>query len=195
MTGLTSGTLYYVRVEARNGVGGVSLLSQEQTVFTTSVPPGTAVSGTYADISAGQGINSSGGYSAAIIDSKSDKLLVITANQANNNKSSLFRCNLDGSNCTHTDISAGQGSMVGFTLSVTFDLLSSKLLVVAGVNLPGLYRCNLDGTNCIYTDISSAQPAGSGGLPFALIDPTSGKLLTVALNSANNEYKPSLFMW
>ncbi|TGN08692.1 fibronectin type III domain-containing protein, partial [Leptospira ilyithenensis] len=197
ITGLTSDTLYYVRVEARNGAvgGGVSLLSGEQTVFTTSVPVGTAISGGHIDISAGEGTNS-GINPRAVIDTAAGKLLVVTNNGANNGKPSLFRCNLDGSGCTHTDLSAGQGTDSGFELSVLIDSASGKLLVVtnnvANNGKLSLFRCNLDGTSCTHTDISAGQGTNSGMYPMGVIDSIAGKLLVVARNEANNS-KPSLY--
>ncbi|WP_246048045.1 chitobiase/beta-hexosaminidase C-terminal domain-containing protein [Leptospira ilyithenensis] len=195
ITGLTSDTMYYVKVEARNGVGGVSSLSQEQRVFTTSVPPGTAVSGSYADISAGQGTDS--GYSPNIlVDSNSMKLLIVTQNTANNNKPGLFRCDLDGSNCSHADISVGQGADSGVSAFALLDTVSNKLLVVTqnatNSNRASLFRCDLDGSNCTHTDISAGQGGLSGTNPFAIIDSVSNKLLVITCN-VTNDLKPSLF--
>ncbi|BDA77550.1 hypothetical protein LPTSP3_g04800 [Leptospira kobayashii] len=197
ITGLASNTTYYVRVDARNGAvgGGVSALSGEQTVFTTTVPVGTAISGGHFDISAGEGANS-GNNPRALIDTASGKLLVVTNNGANNGKPSLFRCNLDGNGCTHTDISAGQGTDSGFELTVVIDSASGKLLVMTNNNANNgklsLFRCNLDGTSCTHTDISAGQGTNSGQAPRAVIDSISGKLLVVSTNGANSS-KPSLY--
>ncbi|WP_411823797.1 fibronectin type III domain-containing protein [Leptospira sp. 'Mane'] len=197
ITGLASNTTYYVRVDARNGAvgGGVSALSGEQTVFTTTVPVGTAISGGHFDISAGEGANS-GTSPAAVVDTATGKLLVVTNNGANNSKPSLFRCNLDGSSCTHTDISVGQGTDSGFSVTVVIDSVSGKLLVVTQNNANNgklsLFRCNLDGTNCTHTDISAGQGTNSGQYPRTVIDSIFGKLLVVAINGANNN-KPSLY--
>ncbi|WP_411823785.1 hypothetical protein [Leptospira sp. 'Mane'] len=160
------------------------------------MPPGTNGSGTNIDLSLGQGINS-GTYPVALIDSSSNKLLVITTNGANNNKLSLFRCNLDGTSCTHTDISAGQGTGSGGDLpSGVIDYISNKLIVVtnngANNNKPSLFRCNLDGSNCTHTDISIGQGTGSGNAPSVVIDSISSKVLVLTKNVANNS-KPSLF--
>ncbi|WP_411821731.1 fibronectin type III domain-containing protein [Leptospira sp. 'Mane'] len=195
ITGLTVNTMYYVRVEARNGVGGISSLSQEQRVFTASTPPGTSGSGSYADISAGQGFGS-GQAPSATIDPISNKLLVATSNGANNYKSSLFRCDLDGSNCVHTDISAGQGASSGVYPTILIDSILAKLLVVtsngANNNRPSLFRCDLDGQNCAHFDLAAGQGVDSGQGPTAIIDPISNKLLVVAMNATNNN-RPSLF--
>jgi hypothetical protein len=50
---------------------------------------------------------SSGDNPSAVIDTASGKLLVVTGN-GSIPKPALFRCNLDGTACTYTDISAGQ---------------------------------------------------------------------------------------
>jgi hypothetical protein len=150
---------------------------------------------THTDISAGQGIDS-GFYLSAVIDAANRKLVVVTENDANSGKPSLFRCNLDGTACTHTDVSAGQGPYSGFSPSAVIDASNRKLLVVtenrANSFKPSLFRCNLDGTACTHTDISAGQGFGSGFHPSAVIDTVNSKLLVVTENDANS-YKPSLF--
>ena len=145
--------------------------------------------GTYVDISAGQD-GGSGTYPSAVIDTINGKLLVVTQDGANANKPSLFRCNLDGTSCGHTDISAGQGTSSGQSPSAVIDTVNSKLLVVtddgANSDKPALFRCNLDGTSCAYVDISAGQGANSGYNPSAVIDTTNGKLLAVTQNGANS---------
>jgi hypothetical protein len=152
---------------------------------------------TYTDISVGQGPNS-GRSPSALIDGVNRKLLVVTANSVN--APALFRCNLDGTACTHTDISAGQGPRSGYEPSASIDRVSGKLLVVTGKatsaatfdTKPALFRCNLDGTSCAYSDISAGQPGDSGQSPSVVIDTINSKLLVVTRNGSNS-YKPSLF--
>jgi hypothetical protein len=150
---------------------------------------------THTDISAGQGTNS-GGEPSAVVDAANSKLLVVTVNGANSGKSSLFRCNLDGTACMHTDISAGQGTDSGYYPRAVIDAANSKLLVAtdnhANSYKPSLFRCNLDGTACTHTDISAGQGAFSGLGPSAVIDVANSKLLVVTKNDANSG-KPSLF--
>ena len=135
---------------------------------------------TYTDISAGQGANS-GETPSAVVDTVNGKLLVVTNNGATGSKASLFRCNLDGTACTHTDISAGQSSLSGATPSAVIDTTNGKLLVVtndgANGHRPSLFRCNLDGTGCTHTDLSGGAVGVYGNDPFAVIDGKNGKLL------------------
>jgi hypothetical protein len=154
---------------------------------------GTSV---YSDISAGQAAET--GYTpSAIIDGASSKLLVATTNTANSGKPALFRCNLDGTACTYTDISAGQGANSGSSPSAVIDGANSQLLVVtnngASSSKPALFRCNLDGTGCVYADISAGQGVGSGVHPSAVFDAVNGKLLVVTTNAANMACRPALF--
>src|SRR5262249_28950576 len=142
---------------------------------------------TYSDLSAGQGYGS--GYSpAALIDTAAAKLLVVTENGANSFKPALFRCNLDGSGCVYSDISAGQGANSGYYPSAMIDTAGSKLLVVTanGANSfkPALFRCNLDGSGCAYSDISVGQGANSGYYPSLVIDSPTAKLLAATGNYA-----------
>ncbi len=143
---------------------------------------------TYTDISAAQGA-SSGTTPSLVIDNANSKLLVATDNGANGNRLALFRCNLDGSSCTYTDISAAQGASSGTNPSLTIDSANSKLLVAtengANGSRPALFRCNLDGSSCTYADISAGQAASSGRVPDIAIDSANGKLLVVTGNTAN----------
>ncbi|TGK95856.1 fibronectin type III [Leptospira brenneri] len=151
----------------------------------------------YIDISAGQG-SGSGTNPIILIDNQNSKILAISQSVTFNNKLSLFRCNLDGTNCTYVDISAGQPTNSSINPSATIDYIEGKLLVAtlnsANNGKPSLYRCNLDGTGCTHTDISSGQGQNSGGRPNIIINSITGKLMILTSNSANSN-KPSLFIW
>lgn len=151
----------------------------------------------FTDISAGQG-NSSGQDPSLVIDSANAKILALTQNGNIADGLSLFRCNLDGSGCAHTDISTatGQGATSGKTPSAVIDTINNRLLVAAenaaNGDRPSLYRCNLDGTGCTHTDISAGQGANSGGFTEARIDFVNQKLLVVTQDGSNSN-RPSLF--
>jgi len=155
---------------------------------------GGAVVG-YVDPSSNQGPNSGRNPSLAL-DAENAKLLIATRNESNGNRPSLFRCNLDGSSCTHVDISAGRPAESGYTPVALVDASAHKLLVVTNDAANGsrlsLFRCNLDGSACSHTDLSAGQGEKSGSGPRTLIDEASGKLLVLTHNGANED-KPSLF--
>ena len=96
---------------------------------------------TYANISAGQGAGS-GTTPSAVIDAVNGKLLVATNNGANGNKPSLFRCNLDGTACTHVDMSDGQNASSGFFPSAVIDAAHGRVLI-ATTNIAALYKPSL----------------------------------------------------
>ncbi|MCB1158354.1 MAG: hypothetical protein H7A25_10005 [Leptospiraceae bacterium] len=155
----------------------------------------------YIDISAGQGVKS--GYTPSIaIDKIHSKVLVSVFNWANDYKLGLFRCNLttvDGSDCQHIDISAGQGSNSLRYPAMAIDEKNQKLLVVAtnksNLSKLSMVRCNLttvDGSDCQYIDISAGQPESSGMTPVIDIDKANGKFL-VATQNITNGYKLSLY--
>lgn len=64
-----------------------------------------------------------------MIDTMNGELLVVTLDRANSYKPALFRCNLDGTACTYTDISAGQAAESGYQQSALVDRTNAKLLV------------------------------------------------------------------
>ncbi|TGK99913.1 chitobiase/beta-hexosaminidase C-terminal domain-containing protein [Leptospira levettii] len=192
---LLSSRIYYFRVVANNS-GGTSSVSQiEAIAYTSNIPLGSNVSGSHLDASAGQGDQS--GYNPNIIsDYINQKILITTTNNANNSKPSLFRCELDGSNCSHRDISSGQGISSGNQQKSIIDIINQKLVVVTsnGFNnsKPSLFICDLDGENCNHSDISNGQGNGSGTEPDLTFDPLNKKILVVTRNSYN-QGKLSLF--
>ena len=149
----------------------------------------------YAD---GGALPSAGAYPTALVDATNHKLLVVTAVSPvfNTYNPGLFRCALDGTDCTFVDISAGQTGS-GAMPTAIIDSIHDKLLVVAdNANLqPGLFRCNLDGTSCTYTDISAGQGTSSSAeRPSVAIDAVNAKLVVATNYAPSNEHEPGLFL-
>jgi len=142
---------------------------------------------TFTDISAGRGSNAMN-FPTALIDAANGKLLVVTEDDDNMQKAALFRCNLDGTDCTYTDISAGRPQGSGETPSAVIDSVNDKLLVVtddaANTYKPALFRCNLDGSGCTYADISAGQDGSSSNLS-AVIDSPNATLLVATQGPAS----------
>ncbi|XDD48268.1 chitobiase/beta-hexosaminidase C-terminal domain-containing protein [Leptospira sp. WS39.C2] len=188
ITGLASGTLYYFRVVASNAIGNSPISLLESFAFTMATPLGANVTGTYFDISAGQGIGSGSGFST-VFDSLNEKLLLVARNNSNNSKLSLFRCSHTGTGCTYADISTGQGNNSGIYPSAVIDPINQKLLVatlnMSNGNKFSLYRCNLDGTSCTHTDISLGFNENFINAPNAILDLINKKLLVITINNNN----------
>lgn len=153
----------------------------------------------YSEISAGQGAGS-GRNPKIIIDDRNRKIMVVAHNLsiAQNGKTSLYKCNLDGTNCTHHDISTGMISSNSLTtFSIHLDKINSKLLVVttfdANAHRLSLLRCELDGSSCNYHDLSSGQGESSGLYPSAVIDSINQKIIISTKNTSNYN-KPSIFV-
>jgi hypothetical protein len=154
------------------------------------------------DLSGGQG-SVGATFPTPVIDSRNNRLLIATSDSANGNRASLIRCNLDGTGCAKTDISAGSGPnsggdpQLGDLPAAVVDTANAKILVVttdgANGNRPTLFRCDLDGTGCTATDISAGQGENSSGLPHALIEPKSAKLLVVTADTSGGKSRVSLF--
>jgi hypothetical protein len=98
----------------------------------------------------------------------------------------LFRCNLDGTGCTHSVISQDYTD----NPLALIDATHAELLVVTvmdpyprrGPSELGLFRCSLDGTACKHADITLGQrlnQPGKGAVSMAL-DTVHAKLLVVA---------------
>jgi hypothetical protein len=138
------------------------------------------------DISAGQGPGS-GNSPWATIDTQASKLLVVTSNDANGSRASLFRCELDGSACEHHDVSAGLPPKSGTVPQLFFDRRRNQLLVLS-VNQEGsryrlaLVRCELDGTRCAGGDVPGGELQASKTVPegyAAVFDPVDDQILVV----------------
>ena len=69
------------------------------------------------------------GFQSGGMDTVNGKLLVATENQANGSRPAVFRCNLDGTSCTYTDVSAGAGVGSGSDPSLGIDTTNGKLLI------------------------------------------------------------------
>lgn len=120
------------------------------------------------------------------------KLLIVVRNNSVTGLSRpyLYKCELDGSNCSFTEISAGQGANAGNLPFITVDLINSKILTftsnaVSSANKVSLFRCDLSGLNCVHYDLSTmtGQANDSGNSPTAILDPVNNKMLVYAQNS------------
>jgi hypothetical protein len=129
----------------------------------------------WTDISVGQGPESA--YSpSATIDSLDHKLDVITDDNSHFHRAALFRCNLDGTGCTYSDISAGDTSYSGLDPRAVIDVVNNKLV---DVGLGGTFRCNLDGTGCTHPTVNLGHMIGGNHAPGVAIDYVNQKLLSV----------------
>lgn len=155
------------------------------------------------DVSAMTNQGEGSGYKPSmVIDTVNSKILISTENTANNKKPSLFRCSLDGSSCSHIDISAGRGNLSGGSPKLLLDNVNSKILLLTENSETGfslrlsLFRCQLDGTGCVFSDISAGMGdlSSYAGRIAAGIDTTNSKLLAVTRNNfGTNNGRPSLF--
>jgi hypothetical protein len=181
-----TGTLFIVTLDANTSAG--------PSLFRCNVD-GTGC--THHDISAGHDVGS-GDRVAVAIDTLNDRLLAVTMDRTNSGNPALFRCSLEGTECTYADISAGMASdpdaPTGLDPSIVVDTVHAKLLTVTfnGPNLgrPSLFRCDLDGGACAFADISAGQGALSGLGAKALLDVAHGKLLVVTQNGGNRTGVP-----
>jgi len=136
---------------------------------------------TSVDIAKGQPRTTIAAYRYAAIDPVNRRLLVVASSPTAGGPR-LIRCNLDGTQCSDIDISAGvSGPLTGVSMTLAVDTTNQKLLAVGrndkAPGRPALYRCDLDGTKCQYIDLDAGQKGASGRAPAAVIDPISGKLL------------------
>ncbi|TGL51555.1 chitobiase [Leptospira kemamanensis] len=199
ITGLSSNTLYYFRVAVNNHLGTSALSLLEASALTTATPPGTSETGIQVDNTASQG-NNIGMNPSVIIDPFNRKILIVTENQwIYPAKVQLFRCNLDGSNCTNSDITAGLEYEFGFRPQLLLDPINRKIIVVTERNYLGprilnLLICNLDGSNCANTDISTGLGVYIAGnmQASAIIDHFDGKIKIVTRGNGLNFFQCNL---
>ena len=162
-------------------------------------PDGTACTAHILDAGRGPG---SGSPASALIDGVAKKLLIVTRDasavvpgtEARTTSLSLFRCELDGSGCVWSDISAGTGAAGAGAAEMALDPVEDKLLVgtcmagSGGERRASIVRCGRDGKDCTRTDIS---PAGSGaacGPASSLVfDDVAQKILFVSRDVSGAE--------
>ena len=187
----------------------VSVVNEASSAFKPGLfVASSTTSCTYSDVSAGQGNNSGGSGPwdgpSVVVDTTNGKVVVASHDQstAGNGKLTMFRCDLTGASCTHTDISAGQPTDCGWYPHAAIDVAGAKLYVatwdVANSGKPGLFQCALDGTNCSYVDMSAGQGANSGDWISLVLDSTNKRVLVVTENDATGNSNLSLFsigMW
>lgn len=139
---------------------------------------------TYQDISAGQG-NSSGLIPYVIINPLNGEILTLTRNifLSTNGTLSLFRCDNQGANCNHKDISGPDRYLSTFERSSSFiSPYNGKLYTVIPDHpsgKPRLYISDLDGSNANSLDISATASNTSGDVPNLLLDHINSKLIVV----------------
>lgn len=184
ITGLNSNTLYYFRIVANNSAGSSSISNWEPAAITTTNPPGTSLIGTRTNITVGPPTNS-GRDPSALIDYTNKKIIVVSQQI---NKLNLFRCNLDGSNCSFFDISPPIQIDSSFYPQVLIDPINSEIVVVAAYRVIGstdkLYmtRCKLDISSCNHTNITPQNETGGLYRANLLMDPYSGEIKVITRN-------------
>jgi hypothetical protein len=145
------------------------------------------------DVSADRPTDSGLDVSLAI-DAANAKLLIAARDASNSGKPALYRCDLDGTNCTYTDISAGQGANSGYAPAVAIDEVNQRLLVVTQNNgLRGLFRCDLDGSNCTYAEVSAGKTTTFAAPARVIVDPAGEQLLIATTVHVGVNERAALF--
>ena len=106
----------------------------------------------------------------------------------------MHLCNLDGTGCARTDVSAatGQGNFSGFNPSLFVDNIDQLLYTAtfnnSASNTVGFFRCNLNAAGCTFTNASSAAGLGAdtGVEPTVIHDQVGGRNLFISRNSTLN---------
>ena len=112
---------------------------------------------------------------SAVLDTVNSKLMVVSVHSAGSDfvGPNFFRCNSDGSDCTHHAIAMGGE---GTTPSVVIDSVNNRLLIASDDGFsPSLTRCNIDGTGCTLLDIVVGGHLGQS--TRAVLDTTNGRLV------------------
>jgi hypothetical protein len=144
---------------------------------------------TFAGISAGQTTASL--LHTALIDERAAKLLVLATDEPFT--PALYRCNLDGTACTHTTLSSHDAILPP---TAVIDAVGQKLLVLLEDDANGqmaVLRCGLDGSACTFADLAGGLGSAIYSDPSAVIDATNNKLLAVPIAQTDGGAGPSLF--
>jgi hypothetical protein len=149
------------------------------------------------DISATAAANSGEAPSLAI-DTVNGKLLIATQDGSNGQKLALFRCNLDGTSCTYSDLSTGAtlspgtvlapGNASGAGPSLAIDAANGKILIATAGEQLAMFQCALDGTSCVYYTAFPNGPSSTfamaGLSPMLRIDAAHGDVLVATVDDS-----------
>lgn len=168
-------------VAARDSTSGTLLLS-----LNICNLDGTACARTDVSTATGQG-NFSGFFPSLVVDNIDQRLYMATANNGASSTVGYFRCNLNATGCTFTNVSvaAGLGANSGLQPSLIHDQANGRNVFIARDNglvaLSGV-RCQEDGTGCVSLDVTAGQPVSSSKSILA----PNNRIYTVSHNTNNN---------
>ena len=143
----------------------------------------------FVDISAGAPPNTGAVVSNPVLEAVAGKLVVATDDGAHADTTSVFRCNLDGTSCTYTNIDGDAGTDINEFPSLIYDPSDDSVFVTSYDNMAGnarLVHCNATFTTCSPINVAGAVDSSfaSSALPTSALDDSNDKIFTIMTNGA-----------
>jgi hypothetical protein len=121
-----------------------------------------------------------------VVDEPAKAMMVVTSDPSYESRNSLFRCQLDGTKCTHTFMGTNQVPNEGTWPAAFLDREAGNLLTtflsMDGLRRshPALLRCGVDGKNCANVDLSQGLSGFDRDAPWtAAFDTTAKRILVL----------------
>lgn len=126
------------------------------------------------------------GLGAIVVDEPAKAMMVVTSDPSYESRNSLFRCQLDGTSCTHTFMGTNQVPNEGTWPAAFLDRETGNLLTSflstdrSRRSHPALLRCGVDGKNCANVDLSQGLSGFDRNFPWtAAFDTTAKRILVL----------------
>jgi hypothetical protein len=147
----------------------------------------------FVDISAGAPASSGEFVWRPVFEAVAGKLVVVSQDSSKNDTTSVFRCNVDGTSCTYTNITGDAGTGSGLAPSMLYDPSDDSVYVtttnVGAGYAPVLLHCDPAFATCTRVNVAAAAGAGAGAYATSALDDSNEKIF-IALQDPNA--KPSV---
>jgi hypothetical protein len=127
---------------------------------------------------------------AIVVDEPAKAMMVVTFDPSYESRNSLFRCQLDGTKCTHTFMGTNQVPNEGTWPAAFLDREAGNLLTtflsMDGLRRshPALLRCGVDGKNCANVDLSQGLSGFDRDAPWTAAFDTNASWCWAPLGGA-----------
>lgn len=134
------------------------------------------------DVAAQTGAANFTGNNPTVMVDQANQRVVMVTNDSTSYLCHLWRCDLNGDNCTRSDAHAGQPNNICDFPRSTFDASTGHVLTVSRNTIDpvnkqaSLFRCDAKTAVCTHANVSAGQPKATAGKASVLVVPETGSL-------------------